>query len=157
MLGVQWDQFLAPSIPSSWLCPGHPPFVPLISTRPWKGKDFPGHTSFSYKVPQTQGPGACGQLYLRGAWSYLEESRRLHGGDVYVGTWSDIQQCCPRRNIMWATCAMLKVKILRDTRVAPWLSVCLQLRSWSWGPGMEPHIGLRVGRGRLFILQRMKI
>ena len=27
-----------------------------------------------------------------------------------------------------------------------WWSVCLQLRSWSWGPGTEPSIGLLLSR-----------
>ena len=29
-----------------------------------------------------------------------------------------------------------------DTWVAQWFSVCLQLRAWSWSPGIESHIGL---------------
>ena len=32
-----------------------------------------------------------------------------------------------------------------DAWVAQWLSICLQLRVWSWGPGMELHIGLPTG------------
>ena len=33
--------------------------------------------------------------------------------------------------------------------VAQWLSICLWLRSWSWGPGMESHI--RVPSGSLLL------
>ena len=37
----------------------------------------------------------------------------------------------------------LSLKIpIRGTRVAQWLSICLGLRLWSWGPGIESCIGL---------------
>ena len=29
----------------------------------------------------------------------------------------------------------------RGTWMAQWLSICLQLRSWSQGPGIKPHVG----------------
>ena len=32
-----------------------------------------------------------------------------------------------------------------DAWVAQWLSVCLWLRAWSWGPGIKSYIGLLVG------------
>ena len=38
-------------------------------------------------------------------------------------------------------CALLR-KVIRGTWVAQWLSVYLQLRSWSWGPGIYSHIRL---------------
>ena len=34
---------------------------------------------------------------------------------------------------------------IRGTWVAQQLSVCLHLRMWSWGPGIESHIGLLQG------------
>ena len=38
-----------------------------------------------------------------------------------------------------------KIFLVQGTFVAQWLSVCIQLRTWSWGPGIESHIGLPVG------------
>ena len=45
---------------------------------------------------------------------------------------------------MWISCSLC-VFIWQNTGswgslVAQWLSICLQLRWWSWGPGMESHI-----------------
>ena len=34
---------------------------------------------------------------------------------------------------------------VQGTWVAQWLSVCLWLRAWSWGPGIEPPVGLPAG------------
>ena len=39
----------------------------------------------------------------------------------------------------------LKKLFSTGTSVAQWLSVCLWLRSWSWGPGIESHIGFLKG------------
>ena len=44
----------------------------------------------------------------------------------------------------------IKIGIL-GTWVAQWLSVCLWLRWWSWGPGIKSHIGLPI-RTLLFSL-----
>ena len=40
------------------------------------------------------------------------------------------------------TLKLLSNFILRDTWVAQWLSICFQLRVWSWNSRIESHIGL---------------
>ena len=46
------------------------------------------------------------------------------------------------QNLLLALCASYLKWYHRDAWVAQRLSICLWLRAWSWGPGIESHIGL---------------
>ena len=45
----------------------------------------------------------------------------------------------------WSLSAGTKITLVRGICVAQWLSNCLWLRSWSWGPGIESHIRILAG------------
>ena len=55
---------------------------------------------------------------------------KIHGR---VWVWERYDLICILRSSVWGTW------------VAQWLSVCLWLRAWSWGPGIESHIRLSTG------------
>ena len=46
--------------------------------------------------------------------------------------------------ILWIQ-PLFKSLTLQGVWVPQWLSICLWLRSWSWGPAMESHIRLPAG------------
>ena len=72
------------------------------------------------------------------AWSEKDESSDNHGTCSAGWSW------WMRGDGRWADLAMRRVGV-GDTWVAQWLSICLQLRAWSRGPGIKSHIGLTAG------------
>ena len=80
-------------------------------------------------------------------------SWRMHQAEIHLvldhpeAILSSMRKCClthtSLRDVQLQELAIKQIK--EGHPVAQWLSICLQLRSWSQGPGIKSHIGLPTG------------
>ena len=80
----------------------------------------------------------------------LNKLLQIHKTKYFLGIEISKQYAQNILNILFRLNAIIHLKCLnRDAWVAQWLSICLWLRSWAWGPGIQSHI--RFPKGSLLL------
>ena len=108
--------------------------------------------------------GVEGKVVVRGKEEWYEVGDWITRAIIFKLLWSDPQKKHThkhthtpyvitkyahsqnrKKNALKQDIVLLHVMPSRDTCVTQWLSICLWLKPWSWGPGIESCVGLPVG------------